>query len=153
MNSQRIDPLLRRAQEREDVSARELAERRQALAAQESRLNELRHYAEEYSRPSGSTISPALLHNQLAFREKVDQAVSQQSQVVDRSREQCELERARLLLASRDKQVLDKLAASYRAQEHRAIEQNAQRELDDLGARSHRAGLGASGPATGEDQA
>ena len=43
--------------------------------------------------------------------------------------------RARLLLASREKHVLEKLAASYRAAETRVADQKTQRELDDIGAR------------------
>lgn len=149
MQSRRIDPLLQRAQEREDLSARELAHRREALAAQESRLDELRQYAEDYAKTGERVISPALLSNQLAFRERVDDAVDQQRRVVDRSREHCEVERAKLLLASRDKHVLDKLAASYRAQETKRVEQHAQREMDDLGSRVRRPGLG-SMPGDGE---
>ena len=44
-------------------------------------------------------------------------------------------ERARLLLASRDKQVLEQLAASYRAQEQKVQDRRDQREMDDIGAR------------------
>ena len=47
MQSRRIDPLLRRAQEHEDSIARELAERQNTLAQHESRLEELRHAKEE----------------------------------------------------------------------------------------------------------
>lgn len=144
MQSRRIDPLLRLAQDREDAVARALADKNQALASQESRLAELRRYAEEYAQPQATTVSPALLSNHLAFRDRVDSALSQQRQNVDRSRENCELERARLMLASRDKQVLDKLAASYRAQESRVAEQHVQRELDDLGARRHGAAKAAA---------
>ena len=50
-----------------------------------------------------------------------------------------EAERARLLLASRDKQVLEQLSASYRAQERKVDERRSQREMDDLGARRVRA--------------
>jgi len=43
-----------------------------------------------------------------------------------------------LLLASRDKLVLEKLAASYRLAETRAEARREQSVLDDLGARNHR---------------
>ena len=49
MQSRRIDPLLRRAQEKEDAVARDLAERQRTLAMHESRLEELRRYADEYA--------------------------------------------------------------------------------------------------------
>jgi flagellar FliJ protein len=138
--SQRLDPLLRIKQQRQDDAAREVAERERAAAEQQARLDMLRRYAEEYAvTPAGNTtIAPALLANRLAFREKLDAAVQQQAGIVDSSRHNVEVERARLMLASRDAKVLEQLAASYRAEEGRVAEQRVQRELDDLGARRAR---------------
>ena len=136
--SQRLDPLLRVVQQRQDDAARQLAERDKAQAEQEARLDALRRYADEYAiTPAGQdgTIAPALLANRLAFRAKLDAAVAQQTKVVDSGRQQTEVERMRLMLASRDTKVLEKLAASYRAEEAKVDEQRSQRELDDLGAR------------------
>jgi len=65
-------------------------------------------------------------------------AVAQQTSVVDSARQHAEIERARLLIASRETKVLEKLAASYRSEESRVAEQRTQRELDDLGARRAR---------------
>ena len=139
--SQRLDPLLRVVQQRQDDAARQLAERDKAQAEQEERLDALRRYAEEYATaPAGQdgTIAPALLANRLAFRAKLDAAVAQQTRIVDNSKQQTEIERTRLMLASRDTKVLEKLAASYRAEEAKVAEQRTQRELDDLGARRAR---------------
>ncbi|MEL1264259.1 flagellar export protein FliJ [Pseudoxanthomonas putridarboris] len=135
MQSRRIDPLLRRAQEHEDSVARDLAERQRSLALQESRLEELRGYAAEYANSQMAATSPAQLANRRAFLDRIDQALAQQLQNVDRSRSSVDIERDRLLLASRDKQVLEQLAASYRAQERQVVERRDQREMDDLGAR------------------
>ncbi len=82
-----------------------------------------------------AATSAAQLANRRAFLERLEGAVDQQSRTVDQSRQTMELERGRLLLASRDKQVLQQLAASYRAQEQQVVERRSQRELDDLGAR------------------
>jgi flagellar FliJ protein len=139
--SQRLDPLLRVVQQRQDDAARQLAERDKAQAEQEARLDALRRYAEEYAAtPPGAdgTIAPALLANRLAFRAKLDAAVAQQTRIVDSSKQQTEIERTRLMLASRDTKVLEKLAASYRSEEAKVAEQRTQRELDDLGARRAR---------------
>ena len=135
--SDRLDPLLRVVQQRQDAAARQLAERDRAKAEQEARLDALRQYAEEYATaPAGEgTIAPALLANRIAFRAKLDAAVAQQTKVVDSARQQTEVERVRLMLASRDTKVLEKLAASYRAEEAKVAEQRSQRELDDIGAR------------------
>jgi len=137
--SRRFDPLLSRAQEAEDAAARELAQRQRALAEHEARLAELRRYAEEYAGSQMSATSPAQLANRRAFIDRLQSAVEQQSRTVDSNRQSVELERGRLLLASRDKQVLEQLAASYRAQERKVDERRSQREMDDLGARRVRA--------------
>ncbi|HEV7269871.1 flagellar export protein FliJ [Pseudoxanthomonas sp.] len=138
MQSRRIDPLLRRAQEHEDSVARELAERQNTLAQHESRLEELRRYAEDYANSQMAATSPAQLANRRAFLERIDQALKQQLQNVDRSRASVDIERDRLLLASRDKQVLEQLAASYRVQEKLIVDRRDQREMDDVGARRAR---------------
>ena len=89
--------------------------------------------------PSAALIAPALLVNRLAFRERLNAAVVQQVGIVDHSRQQGDVDRARLLLASRETKVLAQLADSYRAQESKVAEQRVQRELDDLGGRRARA--------------
>ena len=133
--SHRLDPLLRRAQDHEDEVARALAERQQSLDMHQSRLEELRRYADEYANAQMAATSPSQLMNRRAFLDRLDSAVQQQSQTVDRNRERVDAERARLLLASRDKQVLEQLAASYRAQEQKVEDRRDQREMDDIGAR------------------
>ena len=138
IQSRRIDPLLRRAQEHEDSVARDLAERQRTLAQHESRLEELRQYAEDYANSQMAATSPAQLANRRAFLERIDQALKQHLQNVDRSRASVDIERDRLLLASRDKQVLEQLAASYRVQERQIVDRRDQREMDDLGARRAR---------------
>lgn len=136
MRSQRLDPLLKVKQRRQDDVAREVAERDRAVVEQQARLDALRRYALEYAVPGGSSLtSPALLANRLAFRERLDTAIAQQSRVVSDTRQQSDVERTRLLLASRETHVLEKLSASYRAEESRSVEQRSQREMDDLGAR------------------
>ncbi|MBA3929061.1 flagellar FliJ protein [Pseudoxanthomonas japonensis] len=138
MQSRRIDPLLRRAQEHEDSVARDLAERQNTLVQHESRLEELRQYAEDYANSQMAATSPAQLANRRAFLDRIDQALKQQLQNVDRSRASVDIERDRLLLASRDKQVLEQLAASYRVQEKLIVDRRDQREMDDVGARRAR---------------
>ena len=133
--SKRIDPLLKRAQEHEDAVARDLADRQRTLDTHLSRLDELRRYADEYAGAQMAATSPAQLMNRRAFLDRLDSAVAQQRQTVDNNREKVEAERARLLLASRDKQVLEQLAASYRAQERQVAERSDQRDMDELGAR------------------
>jgi flagellar FliJ protein len=132
VNAKRLIPIQRIAQQREDDQARQFAEQQKALETQEQRLQELRRYAAEYAAiPSTTTLTPALLSNRRAFVEKLDTAVQQQSRQVEKARGTCEVERARLMLASREVSVLDKLAASYHTQERKTAEQRSQKELDD----------------------
>ena len=149
--SERLDPLLRVKQQRQDDVAREVAQRDRVVAEQEERLNALRKYAAEYSSPealAGATLNPALLANRLAFREKLEQAVDQQRRVVDSTRERADVERARLMLASRETHVLEKLKSSYRAEEARSADKQVQREMDDIGGRRARAAQVARDPET-----
>ncbi|WP_313172140.1 flagellar export protein FliJ [Stenotrophomonas sp.] len=149
--SRRLDPLLRRAQDREDEVAKALAERQQALDMHQSRLSELRQYAEEYANAQLATTSAAQLLNRRAFLDRLDNAVEAQSKTVDSNQERVDAERARLLLASRDKAVLEQLAASYRAQEKQVADRRDQREMDDIGARRARLKK-TEGEAEGENQ-
>ncbi len=140
MNSKRIDPLIRRAEGREDALAKALAQRVQAHLQHEQRLGDLERFRGEYEAPPapGSAVSPSQLLNRAAFLAKIDDAVSTQHKHLATSEEALAIERTRLLLASRDKQVLEKLAASYRSAEQKVQERRDQGVLDDLGARTHR---------------
>lgn len=135
MNARRLDPLLRRAEERENAAARDLAEKTRALASHEQRLAELSRYASEYAPPADGITSPAQLLNRQAFRERIDDAIARQRQAVEQTRATCDVERARLVIASRDNRVLEKLAASYRNHEARELARREQKELDDLAGR------------------
>lgn len=139
MRSQRLDPLIQVVQQRQDEAARKVADRERVVREQQERLDALRRYAEEYAAsPATATISPALLVNRMAFRERLNAAVLQQAGIVDHNRQVSDVERARLMLASRETKVLEKLADSYRAQEAHAEQQKAQRELDEIGGRQAR---------------
>jgi len=140
MRSQRLDPLIKVVQQRQDEAARRVAEREQVVREQQDRLEALRRYADEYAAsPGTASISPALLVNRMAFRERLNAAVVQQAGIVDHSRQVSDVERARLLIASRETLVLEKLADSYRAQEAKVEQAKAQRELDEIGGRRARA--------------
>ncbi|GAB6197067.1 flagellar export protein FliJ [Lysobacter xanthus] len=143
--SQRLDPILQIKQRQQDEVAQQVAAREAAQAEQQARLEALQRYAAEYSATpaQGATINPALLANRVAFQAKLQQAVHQQVQIVDRTKQATEVERAKLMLASRETHVLQKLAASYRTEETRVADRRSQKELDDLAGRRVRPALGA----------
>ena len=78
-----------------------------------------------------------MLANRESFRGKLKDAVVLQAQAVEHSRANAELERTRLVLASRDTKVLEKLAANYRADEARGELKREQKALDDHAGRNH----------------
>jgi flagellar FliJ protein len=139
VNSKRLDPLIRRAETREDALAKELAKKVQTHQQQEQRLGDLERFRGEYEAPPapGSAVSASQLLNRAAFLAKIDEAVSTQQKHLASSEEALAIERTRLLLASRDKLVLEKLAASYRDAERKVQARRDQGVLDDLGARNH----------------
>lgn len=134
-SSRRMLPLLRRAQDRQDAVARQLAERQKALDTHQTRLLELRQYADEYLNAPGVATTTSGLLNRRAFLDRLDTAVKLQAQTVERNRQLVEAERSRLIAASRDRQVLEQLQSRYRAQEQLLVDRRDQRVLDDLGAR------------------
>ncbi len=135
--SRRLDPLILRAEERKSAVAKEFAAKTRALAQSEQRLADLLRYSDEYAAVTGNgTTSPALLANREAFRGTLKQAVVVQQRAVEQSRQSAEFERSRLVLAARDVKVLDKLAATYRAEERRVAERIEQRAMDECAARS-----------------
>lgn len=136
MDSKRLRPIQQIATDRETERARALAERSKHLATHQQRLDELSKYAHEYAQPPAQLTSAAQLLNRRAFLDKLDDALKQQ-QAVRRAEENCEIERTRLLLASREKAVLEKLSAAYQKREAHVDNQRAQRELDDHAARQH----------------
>jgi len=100
--------------------ARELAQARQQLEAEQTKYQRLRSYVEDYRRRhmgrTGS-IKPALLRENLGFQKRLGEAVNQQ-------RQQVEMAQARI----------DALVASWRESRTRvsALERAADRMRDDL---------------------
>ncbi len=133
----RLDPLLDRAKERQDKAARALSTKQSAHEQQQQRLSDLRQFRADYDNglQAGAVINTAMLRNRAAFVDKVEQAVLAQVHAVERSRDSLEIERTRLLLASREKVVLEKLAASYLAEENKRALSRQQKELDELAGR------------------
>lgn len=136
MNSKRLFPLQTLAETREDAAALKLAEVQRRHADQETRLQDLRRYAQEYAHaPAGAT--PALLLNRQAFLARLREAERFQEQAVEEARLAVEAERTTWLLKRRDVSVLDQLAACYRGRERRQSERREQGSNDELALRRY----------------
>ena len=135
----RIDPLIRRAEERRNSVAKEYANKIRSLSAHEQRLSDLMRFSDEYAQwPIGDSLSPAQLGNRTAFRGRLGQAVEAQRKQVDQSRSSAEVERARLTLASRESKIVNKLADNYRVEQRQIDDKRAQQVIDDYAGTAHR---------------
>lgn len=134
-STRRLVPLLKRAQDKQDAVARQMAERQKVLDTHAQRLAELRQYTDEYLQAPMTGVNTAALLNRRAFIDRLESAVKLQAQTVERNRQLVEAERQRLIAASRELQVLQTLNDRYREMEQAASNRRDQRVLDDLGAR------------------
>jgi flagellar FliJ protein len=142
MDHRRFEPLLHLAANRVDDAAQTFAQSHGQLARQESRLGDLGRFASEYHAiPSGGTDA-TLLANRRAFAARVDDVARQQALHVEHARRQSEQAREALVIARRDSEALQKLAAARRAAAERKAEKRQQMELDDLATRRFLSGRG-----------
>jgi len=134
MTSRRLVPIQTVAETREDDAARKLLECQRELSGRESRLEELRRYARDYSAQGGAS-TPQLMANRHAFLNRLAEAERMQEKLVEEARLAVDAERAKWLLTRRDVSVLDQLAACYRAREQQQQERRDQRSSDELALR------------------
>lgn len=89
---QRLERVSDFARQEEDKAARRMAEARARLDEQEQRLGLLEDYQREYaarlSFNTGATAGVFALQNYRAFMARIEEAVSQQRQVVERMRQE-----------------------------------------------------------------
>lgn len=135
LDSRRLQPLLQRADQREQEALRRLAERQAQLASQEQRLAELRRYLHDYTERAPAAAGVAMLRNRQAFLARLREAEDCQRQSVERARSACDDERGRWLTQHRDLGVLEQLSAGCRRREQHRQEQRDQRALDELAVR------------------
>lgn len=143
--SERLQPLQRRAESREEEAARRLLDQQRQLSERELRMHELSRYLAEYE-GMGNAGSARMLMNQRAFIERLREAVAMQARLVEQARAGCDAERGRWLLERREVSTLDQLADCYRRRERRAEERRDQKQMDEFGVRSFAAAQAASGP-------
>jgi flagellar protein FliJ len=134
MSSERMQPLQKIAEAREDEAARQLLDRQRVLGEREQRLHELTRYLGEYE-GLGQAHNPRLLMNRQAFVERLREAVSMQARLVEQARSNCDVQRGEWLLQHREVSTLDQLADCYRRRERRIEDQRSQRHLDEFALR------------------
>jgi flagellar FliJ protein len=133
--SQRLKPVTRVAENREQEAALAMAEAQQTLNECEARLNELVSYRAEYhmhyKAASSAGMEAAQIQDYRHFIAKLDQAISRQLALVDGARNVYE-ETKRQWFATRSKSLaLDKVVTRYRHEEARSVERREQGEADE----------------------
>ncbi|MBL6750903.1 MAG: flagellar export protein FliJ [Nevskia sp.] len=134
--SQRLDPVRRIAQDREDEAAKRFAESQRVLAQREAQLREMERYLQEYGgSASGAAAVPTLMSNRDAFLRQLAEALRWQAGAVVEARARFEAARDQWLRKRCDTNVLDRLIERGETAEQRSAERKVQRELDEFALR------------------
>ena len=137
--SQRMQPIVRLAGNREEQAAQSLARAQQHLAEQEAKLENLADYRGEYRQQVVGAGSQGLNGRQVrgfqGFLNQLDQAVEGQRQVIERARLEVE-ERRRIWLAARvECQRMDLVIERFESEELRVVARREQKETDEYASR------------------
>lgn len=136
--SDRIKSLMQLAEKREQQAVRDLGQARQQMAAQQTKLEELREYREEYRRrflqDGEQGISGSQLQHFQAFMCQLDQAIENQHQVVEQLAAQCRQQTDHWQQRHQHTRILDKTRDRFARHERHQAERQEQRENDDLAA-------------------
>lgn len=137
--SKRMQPVQRLAQNREQQAVRRLGESQQRLQLQQSKLEELRAYRDQYARDfensGGAGLGAARVQDYRVFLNRLNEAIRQQEAVIAESRVRHEQSRQRWVESRSENQAIDKLVDRYRLEESKQRERREQKEQDD---RAHR---------------
>ena len=137
--SERLNPVRRVTEAREQDAARELGECQQQLQRLQQQLLELEGYRREYqahyqqSGQAGITAQRLLQLQQ--FLANIDKAVAQQQQEILAAERRCEERRQRWFAARGRSQALDKVAERYQEDERQQQGRREQKESDEFALR------------------
>jgi len=127
----RLQPAADQARQRSEDAVQRLAEQQQTLARAERQLAELRGYRQEYAMEAGGGMSVNALLNRQQFVERIDRAIAQQVQEIERQRRQLEHVRTQWREAHAREAALDSVIGRYREQERKSEERREQNEIDE----------------------
>lgn len=126
----RLQPVVDLAAEKAEEATRTLATQQRALADAEHQLAELRRYRNEYAEmPNGIGVS-ALLNRQ-QFLQKIDMAIVQQLNEVQRRQRALERARQEWTEARGRAKALDSVTSKYREQERKTQDRREQEQADE----------------------
>lgn len=128
--SERLQPAVEQAQRRQKEALQRLAECQQQMAHAEQQLEELRRYRREYGLGDGGLTVSALLNRQ-QFVDRIDQAIVQQSRLIERLQRQLDTARERWLQAHAREHALDSVVKRLRTQEDQREQRLEQADVDE----------------------
>lgn len=140
--SQRFNPIIRLADNREQQAASIMGQSLRDLELQKQRLDELSSYREDYSKRLTAAGREGVSINQMndyrRFITKINEAITQQRRKITQS--ELEYEQRRMLWSSLHSQTraLDKIAGRFRDAERRQDELKEQKILDESVSQRHR---------------
>ena len=133
--SQRFEPVVKVAENREQAAARGLGHAQATLAEAQQRLTELESYREEYIKRFHSTgavgMSAAQMMDYRAFMVKLDQAIAEQGVVVEQAAQRVEQQRQEWFNRRGKVKMLDTVVTRYQADERRDADRKEQGDQDE----------------------
>lgn len=140
--SDRIKSLMQLAEKQEQQAVRDMGQARQLLEIQQTRLDELREYREEYllrfRRDGEQGISGLQIQHFQAFMQQLDMAIANQQQVVEQLLTQCQQQTRQWQERHQQTRILDKTRDRFARHERREADKHEQRENDDRVAVKHK---------------
>lgn len=131
----RLQPVQNLADDAERRLAQRLGALEKAQRDAENKLGDLERYAGEYQRQYTGRVANGMsvteLRDYQAFLARLNEAIRQQRAIVQRARQECDVERGRWQDAARRVKALDHVAGQWREQERRAADKREQNEIDE----------------------
>jgi len=133
--SERLKPVQRISESREQDAARALGDSNQSVQAQEQRLVELEQYRSEYHQyvheRGAAGLTAGKLQELQRFLNNLNQAIEQQKQVVEMARQERERMKASWQQAHGKHHALNKVVERYREDERLSANKREQKEIDE----------------------
>lgn len=133
--AQRLQPMARLAASQERDAARLMAEMTRQTEAQQSQLEMLIRYRNEYfqnyTEAGQAGITAVQLRDYQAFLNRLDAAINQQQQQLAESRRGCEQSRTFWQGRRSQQKMIDKVLEKRLAQSRKQADSRAQKENDD----------------------
>ena len=137
--SKRLKPVQRVAHSREQVAARNLGISRKVLQEQQNKLEQLRHYHQDYlqrfEQAARNGIAAAQMQEYRAFIAKLDEAIRRQESVVAASQSEHTAKKSHWREKHSRTQALNKAIDRYQIAESKNEARSEQKESDELSQR------------------